>query len=106
MAGNSFRTCQQIRTAYDVPIAIGRFLQLFSVDLRPEALHSKAHVFQTIRNHGDHSEWSLPATVKDMQPLRSVLIDQSMCGCLDDEAHIRLLHDSGATRKTMLDGLK
>jgi uncharacterized caspase-like protein len=51
-------------------------------------------------------KWSLPVTVKDMQALRSVLIDQSMCGYLDDDAHIRLLHDSGATRQAIMDGLK
>jgi hypothetical protein len=50
--------------------------------------------------------WSLPVTVKDMQALRSVLIDPSMCGYPDDEAHIRLLHDAGATKGAILDGLK
>ncbi len=49
---------------------------------------------------------SLPVTVRDMQALRSVLIDKSMCGYLDDEAHIHLLHDSGATKQAILDGLK
>jgi len=53
-----------------------------------------------------NSKWSLPATVKDMQALRLVLIDQSMCGYSDDESHIRLLHDSGATRQAIIDGLK
>jgi len=48
---------------------------------------------------------SLPVTVKDMQALRSVLIDPALCGYSDDEAHIRLLHDAGATRGAILDGL-
>lgn len=49
---------------------------------------------------------SLPVTVKDMQALRSVLIDPALCGYSDDDAYIRLLHDSGATRQAILDGLK
>lgn len=50
--------------------------------------------------------WSLPVTVKDMQALRSVLIDPAMCGYPNDDAHILLLHDSGATREGILEGLK
>ena len=53
-----------------------------------------------------YSGMSLPVTVKDMQELRSVLINPALCGYPDDEAHIRLLHDSGATRQAILDGLK
>jgi len=53
-----------------------------------------------------YASLSLPVTVKDMQALRSVLIDPALCGYPDDESHIRLLHDSGATREAILDGLK
>ncbi len=49
---------------------------------------------------------SLAVTVKDMQALRSVLIDPGMCGYPDDGAHILLLHDAGATKQGILDGLK
>ena len=52
-----------------------------------------------------YSSLSLPVTVKDMQALRPVLIDPALCGYPDDEAHIRLLHDSNATRGAILDSL-
>ncbi|MGB2774557.1 MAG: caspase family protein [Anaerolineae bacterium] len=48
---------------------------------------------------------SLPVTVKDMHALRAVLTDPALCGYPGDDAHIRLLHDAGATRQAILDGL-
>lgn len=52
-----------------------------------------------------YPKWSLPVTVNDMQALRAVLTDPVMCGYPDDGAHIRLLHDNGATKQTILDSL-
>ena len=52
-----------------------------------------------------YPKWSLPVTVKDMQALRAVLTDPSLCGYPDDDAHIHLLHDAGATKQAILDGL-
>ncbi len=52
-----------------------------------------------------YPKWSLPVTVKDMQALRAILTDPVLCGYPDDDAHIRLLHDAGATRQAILDGL-
>ena len=51
-------------------------------------------------------KWSLPVTVKDMQTLRSVLIDPAICCYPNDVSHIRLLLDVGATRGAILDSLK
>jgi hypothetical protein len=50
-----------------------------------------------------YDPWSLPVTVRDMQALRAVLADPDLCGYPAD--HIRLLHDDGATRQAILDGL-
>jgi hypothetical protein len=50
-------------------------------------------------------KWSLPVTVKDMQALRMILTNPALCGYPDDDAHIRLLHDAGATKQAILDGL-
>jgi uncharacterized caspase-like protein len=50
-----------------------------------------------------YAPWSLPVTVRDMQALRAVLADPDLCGYPAD--HIRLLHDDGATRQAILDGL-
>lgn len=52
-----------------------------------------------------YPKWSLPVTVKDMQALRTILTDPSLCGYPNDDAHIRLLHDASATRPAILDGL-
>ncbi len=52
-----------------------------------------------------YPKWSLPVTVKDIQSLHSILTDPNVCAYLSDEHHIRLLHDAGATRLAMLDGL-
>lgn len=48
---------------------------------------------------------SLPVTVKDVQALRAVLPDPGLCAYPDDGEHIRLLHDAGATKGAILDGL-
>ncbi|MBN2267718.1 MAG: caspase family protein [Candidatus Babeliaceae bacterium] len=48
---------------------------------------------------------SLPVAVKDIQALYRILIDSELCGYPDNDQHIRLLHDAGATRAAILDGL-
>ena len=48
---------------------------------------------------------SLPVTVQDVQAIRALLIDPELCGYPDDAQHIRLLHDKGATKQAILDGL-
>lgn len=50
-----------------------------------------------------YAPWSLPVTVKDMQALQAVLTDPGLCGYPADQ--VRLLHDEGATRQAILDGL-
>lgn len=52
-----------------------------------------------------YPKWSLPVTVKDIQALCTVLTDPALCGYPDDDAHIRLLHDAGATKQAIFDGL-
>ena len=66
-----------------------------------------AHGYALLIGVGEsaYPKWSLPVTVKDMQALRAVLTDPALCGYPDDDAHIRLLHDAGATRQAILDGL-
>ncbi|MCM0591502.1 MAG: caspase family protein [Gloeotrichia echinulata DEX184] len=53
----------------------------------------------------DNPQWSLPVTVKDIQALKSVLIDPDWCGYVDDEQHIRLLYNETATKEAILSGL-
>lgn len=67
-----------------------------------------SHGYALLIGVGESSypKWSLPVTVKDMQELRAVLTDPVMCGYPDDNAHICLLHDKGATKQAILDGLK
>ncbi len=52
-----------------------------------------------------YAKWSLPVTVHDAQALRTTLADPARCGYPDDANHLRLLHDEGATRAHILDGL-
>ncbi len=52
-----------------------------------------------------YSPWSLPVTVRDAQALRAILTDPGACGYPDDADHVQLLHDAGATRRAILDGL-
>lgn len=52
-----------------------------------------------------HRKYSLPVTVKDVQALRTILTDPNLCAYPNDDQHIRLLHDAGATRTAILDGL-
>jgi uncharacterized caspase-like protein len=53
----------------------------------------------------EYPAWSLPVTVKDMQALKSILVDPALCAYVDDKGHVRLLHDDGASRDAILDGL-
>lgn len=48
---------------------------------------------------------SLPVTVKDVHAVKAVLTDPHLCAYPDDASHVRLLHDQGATRSNVLDGL-
>jgi hypothetical protein len=50
-----------------------------------------------------YAPWSLPVTVRDVQALRGVLTDPTLCGYPDEP--IRLLCNEDATRKAILDGL-
>jgi hypothetical protein len=52
-----------------------------------------------------HRKYSLPVTVKDVQALRTILTDPNLCAYPNEDQHIRLLHDAGATRTAILDGL-
>jgi len=52
-----------------------------------------------------YAGWSLPVTVKDMQAIRSILIEPNLCAYLDDVDHIHLLHDTDTTKQAILDGL-
>ena len=52
-----------------------------------------------------YPKWSLPVTVKDAQALQAILTDANLCAYPDDGDHIYLLHDDGATRSAILDGL-
>ncbi len=49
--------------------------------------------------------WSLPVTVKDIQAIRSILIDPNRCAYPGDDRHIRLIHDKTATKAAIVDGL-
>ncbi|MEB3181426.1 MAG: HEAT repeat domain-containing protein [Nostocaceae cyanobacterium] len=53
----------------------------------------------------EETKLSLPVTVKDIQALKTLLIDPNLCGYIDDEQHLRLLHDETATGENILDGL-
>ena len=53
-----------------------------------------------------YPKWSLPVTVKDAQAIQSILIDPNFCAYPNDENHLRLLHDTGATRSEILKGLE
>jgi hypothetical protein len=53
-----------------------------------------------------YSDWSLPTTVKDVQALKTILTNPNLCAYPDIDDHIRILHDQGATRQAILEGLK
>ncbi len=52
-----------------------------------------------------YPSWSLPVTVKDAQALVSIFTDPNLCSYPNNDQHIRLLHDTGATCQAILDGL-
>lgn len=50
-------------------------------------------------------KWSLPVTIKDIQALKTLLIDPNYCAYLNNPEHIRLLQNQETTRSAILDGL-
>ena len=49
---------------------------------------------------------SLPVTVKDTQALHQILVNPQLCAYPDNDQHLRVLHDEGATQQAILDGLE
>ena len=49
---------------------------------------------------------SLPVTVKDTQALRQILVNPQVCAYPDNDQHLRVLHDEGATQQAIVDGLE
>ena len=68
---------------------------------------SLTHAYALLIGIGEsaYPKWSLAVTVKDIQALHAILIDPNLCAYLNDDQHIRLLHDTGATRDTILESL-
>jgi uncharacterized caspase-like protein len=50
-------------------------------------------------------KWSLPVTVRDVRAIQAILTNRSLCAYPNDAQHIKLLHDSEATRSAILAGL-
>jgi hypothetical protein len=65
------------------------------------------HGYALLIGVGDsaYQRWSLPTTVKDACAIQAALTDPELCAYPNDAEHIRLLHDGGATRAAILDGL-
>ncbi|BCL37814.1 caspase family protein [Nostoc sp. MS1] len=53
----------------------------------------------------EEAKLSLPVTVKDIQALKTLLTDQNVCGYIDNDQHLCLLHDATATSENILNGL-
>nr|MBW4590028.1 HEAT repeat domain-containing protein [Aetokthonos hydrillicola CCALA 1050] len=56
-------------------------------------------------NESAYPNRSLPVTVKDIQALKSILVNSNLCGYLNDNDHLRLLFGQEATKQKILDGL-
>lgn len=65
------------------------------------------HGYALLIGVGDsaYAKWSLPVTVKDVQAIKSILANPDLCGYINDDQHVCLLHDKAATRQAILDGL-
>ncbi len=61
------------------------------------------HVISRYAGDVENPTGGVRNVVNDGQALRAVLTDPTLCGYPAD--HIRLLHDAGATRQAILDGL-
>ncbi len=66
-----------------------------------------SHAYALLIGIGEcaYDDWSLPVTVKDVQSLHRILVDPNLCGYINDEKHVRLLHDDGATKQAILASL-
>ena len=52
-----------------------------------------------------YPNWSLPVTVKDVEAIKSFLINPDLCGYIDNENYLRFLCNEQATKQNILDNL-
>ncbi|MGD1713747.1 HEAT repeat domain-containing protein, partial [Dapis sp. BLCC M172] len=52
-----------------------------------------------------YPNWSLPVTVKDVQAIKSFLINPDLCSYIDNENYLRFLCNEQATKQNILDNL-
>jgi len=73
----------------------------------PALINPLSHNYALLIGIGEsaYPQWSLPVAVKDIQALKFILVNPNLCSYIDDEQHLRLLHDAGATKESILDGL-
>jgi Caspase domain len=69
--------------------------------------NSFSHGYALLIGVGETSEpqHSLPVTVRDVRAIHAILTDQKFCGYSTESGHLRILHDSSATRNAILEGL-
>ncbi|NEN89381.1 MAG: hypothetical protein F6K48_10940 [Okeania sp. SIO3H1] len=66
-----------------------------------------SHNYALLIGVGDckYPNWSLPVTVKDVQAIKSFLINPDLCGYIDNENYLRFLCNEQATKQNILDNL-
>ncbi|NEO57465.1 MAG: hypothetical protein F6K54_32955 [Okeania sp. SIO3B5] len=66
-----------------------------------------SHNYALLIGVGDckYPNWSLPVTVKDVQAIKSFLINPDLCGYIDNQNYLRFLRNEQATKQNILDNL-
>ncbi|MDJ0516859.1 MAG: caspase family protein [Trichodesmium sp. MO_231.B1] len=66
-----------------------------------------SHNYALLIGVGDckYPNWSLPTTVKDVQTIKSFLINPDLCSYIDNENYLRFLCNEQATKQNILDNL-
>ncbi len=66
-----------------------------------------SHNYALLIGVGDckYPNWSLPTTVKDVQTIKSFLINPDLCSYIDNENYLRFLCNEQTTKQNILDNL-
>ena len=82
-------------------------LQYYKATPKIPMSNTLSHNYALLIGVGDckYPEWSLPVTVKDVQAIKSFLINPDLCGYINNENYLQLLCNEQATKQNILDNL-
>ncbi|WP_293136067.1 HEAT repeat domain-containing protein [Okeania sp. SIO3I5] len=98
---------QMLSETIDTIKTIQQRLQYYKPTPKIPMSKTLSHNYALLIGVGDckYPNWSLPTTVKDVQTIKSFLINPDLCSYIDKENYLRFLSNEQATKQNILDNL-